>query len=109
MGTIPFYSPTPPHRCPREDEGGGCWKEANRTREDGYDLKEISLAGAHGGPIVGLIALIVRKFTDWFTGEKAFREAIGSGALEHLEAAKISEEYKNDLRRIIGERIPRTF
>lgn len=74
-----------------------------------YDLKELSMAGAHGGPIVGLIAHLTRKLTDTLTGEKAFKTAVGKLALNTLESTEISEEYKKELREIIKERAKRTF
>jgi len=74
-----------------------------------YDLKDISLAGAHGGPMAGLITHLVRKVVDRVTGEKEFKEKVGKIALKSLESSKISENYKKDLKEIIRERIPRTF
>ena len=74
-----------------------------------YDLKDISLAGLHGGPMAGLITHVVRRVVDRVTGEKEFKEKVGKIALESLESAKISEDYKKDLKEIIKERIPRTF
>lgn len=80
--------------------------ELDRTA---YDLKDISLAGAHGGPMAGLITHVVRKVVDRVTGEKEFKEKVGKIALESLESARISENYKKDLKEIIKERIPRIF
>ncbi|MEA1994128.1 MAG: hypothetical protein U9N35_07050 [Euryarchaeota archaeon] len=74
-----------------------------------YDFKELSMAGAHGGPIVGLIAYLTRKLTDIFTGERIFKEKVGKLALKTLESARISEEYEGELRKIIKERVKRTF
>ena len=74
-----------------------------------YDLKDVSLAGAHGGPIVGLITHAVRRILNRVTGEREFREKVGKIALKCLESAKISEDYKKDLKAIIKERVPRTF
>ncbi|MCK4247968.1 MAG: hypothetical protein KAX04_05460 [Methanomicrobia archaeon] len=74
-----------------------------------YDLKDVSLAGAHGGPIVGLITHAVRRILNRVTGEREFREKVGKIALKCLESAKMSEDYKKDLKAIIKERVPRTF
>jgi hypothetical protein len=90
----------------REESHGKKQVELDRRA---YDLKEVSMAGAHGGPIVGLIALLTRKIAERTTGEKAFKERIGRVTLTFLETISIPEEYKNDLKRIIKERVPRTF
>lgn len=90
----------------RAEKIGNKQIELDRTA---YDLKDISLAGLHGGPVAGLITHVVRKVVDRITGEKEFKEKVGKIALESLESTKISENYKKDLKKIIKERIPRTF
>ncbi len=90
----------------REEKIGKKQMELDRMA---YDLKDVSLAGAHGGPIVGLITHAVRRILNRVTGEREFREKVGKIALKCLESAKMSEDYKKDLKAIIKERVPRTF
>ncbi len=90
----------------REEKEGKKWIELDRKA---FDLKEISLAGLHGGPIVGLIAYAVRKITDRITGETAFKIKIGKIAFRELTSLDISDTYKQHLKEIIKERVKRTF